>query len=395
MNFRKIIPYFFLITVSCIDPYVPPVIVSKGILVVNGHIYIEEKACKIQLARSQAITSKEAAVPELGAIISAEDIDGNLYTLAELGNGAYATFSNDFNYDVKYKLNIKTADGKKYESTFVSALKSPAIDTIYFEKGTTQEASEFSNALLQNWLVTLNANDPETRNKYYRFEFTETWEYRAYFISKYEYRPPNPLIIAPSIRNQLIYNCWKTDSTKTILTYSTENLNQNLISKFKLNSIPISSKKLDHSYSVESKIYAISKDEYTYWENLKKNSQSTGSVFDPQPSQITGNMKSLSDKEDLILGYFSPYSVSKFRRTIVSTDLNPVSFNKDNSDCKDGLNTIKPEEIANPSREGKLFIEKLYNQTGVFIGYSVTDARCADCRLVSPFGSIFKPPYMP
>ena len=36
---------------------------------------------------------------------------------------------------------------------------------------------------------------------------------------------------------------------------------------------------------------------------MKKNTEQTGSLFDPQPSQLSGNIHCLTDPNELVIGY--------------------------------------------------------------------------------------------
>jgi hypothetical protein len=48
--------------------------------------------------------------------------------------------------------------------------------------------------------------------------------------------------------------------------------------------------------------YALTKDQYDYWTELKKNSEQLGTLFDAQPSQLNSNIHSM-EIHRLVLGY--------------------------------------------------------------------------------------------
>lgn len=382
--------YIFIFLVSCIEPYIPPVVNAKGLLVVNGHAYVDFKTCDILLSRSQAVNSKEPAQPELAAKVTLEDNFNQSFSLNEIEDGHYFASNLNLEYGKNYRLKIITSDGKQYISTFVEALKAPVIEKINFQPDRLNEQNK-----VQNWKINIDAKDDNITNKYYRINYVETWEYRAFFQSSMFYFNEGS-VIEYKFRNNPneIYKCWKSDSSNKILTYSTENLTQNFISKFQIQDVEVSSKKFNNYYSILAKITAITKDEYLYWEDLKKNSQSTGSIFDPQPSKITGNFVNLNDKNDPVLGFFSPYSISQKRETKSNLDLKdtpPVRIF--DSDC--GESTIATDGGGQATRDGFLILRENRDRTGVLQGYFVATQSCADCRLIAPKGTNTKPSFMP
>ncbi len=53
------------------------------------------------------------------------------------------------------------------------------------------------------------------------------------------------------------------------------------------------------------KQYGLTQEEFEYWNQLAKSTERTGSLFDPQPSSVTGNIKSQGDPSEMVFGYFS------------------------------------------------------------------------------------------
>lgn len=391
-NYYKIFCILVICIFGCVENYTPPTISSTGLLVVNGSAFIETKTCAIQLTRTQDINSKLNPTPELDAIVSLEDNVGNIYNLENKKNGNYIATNLTLNYNTKYRLKIKTADQKVYVSAYSSTLKSPAIQNINFEPSEEKDAIE--NVAF--WNINIDANDTETKNKYYKINYIETWEYRSPLKSTLVFSDRNGFITINFRRNQdELFKCWKSDSNKAVLIYSTLNLNSSNISKFKINKVEVGTKKLNNAYSILVNLNTISQDEYKYWEDLKKNSELTGSIFDPQPSQVFGNVTNIADKKDNILGYFSVHSLSQKRITKLNSDLpNTEVVSTKTSDCF--LTPIGLNEAGQATKEGYLLLSYRYDPlTGQIIGYFRGQQDCADCRLVAPKGTNNKPTFMP
>jgi len=56
-------------------------------------------------------------------------------------------------------------------------------------------------------------------------------------------------------------------------------------------------------YSINLKQYAMSQDAYLFMQKMKKNTEQVGSLFDAQPSQISGNIKCLTDSNEPVIGF--------------------------------------------------------------------------------------------
>lgn len=68
---------------------------------------------------------------------------------------------------------------------------------------------------------------------------------------------------------------------------------------------------------------SISKDAYEYWRRVREIVNNTGSVFDTPPAPIKGNLYSVYDEEEVVLGYFE---VAKGKRERVFTTFADVPF---------------------------------------------------------------------
>jgi hypothetical protein len=67
--------------------------------------------------------------------------------------------------------------------------------------------------------------------------------------------------------------------------------------------------------------YAISEEEYKYWEAVRAIVNIDGSLFDPPPGTVRGNLYNPDNSEDQVLGYFSVIGVSYRRFFVNATDL--------------------------------------------------------------------------
>ncbi len=69
--------------------------------------------------------------------------------------------------------------------------------------------------------------------------------------------------------------------------------------------IPTGSEKLSVAYSDLIRQYAISKEAFNFWTNLKKNTEQLGSLFDLQPFTELGNIQCINNPSVKCIGYIS------------------------------------------------------------------------------------------
>ena len=112
---------------ACRKPYAPPVVSSStNYLVVEGGINSGSDSTFIKLSRTVKLTDKTSATPKLNAVLNVEGDQNTSYPLVEKGRGYYACAGLNLDNTHKYRLDIKTSDGKEYVSDFVPVLRLPA-----------------------------------------------------------------------------------------------------------------------------------------------------------------------------------------------------------------------------------------------------------------------------
>jgi hypothetical protein len=369
--------FFILIFIAgCKDVYNPPLKnVGYNYLVVEGNIVAGNDSTFIHLSRTIPVDDSSTAQPELNAIIKVESQDGEIYQLQDANNGSYFSASLNINANKNYRLHIFTSDGKEYASDYVPVKITPPIDSVSWK---------LDNSTGVN--IYVSTHDATNSTQYYRWQYVETWEHRPKYNSE--------LICDRSLGGvrlrspgEQIYRCWNTNTSGAILIASTENLSADVLYEKQLINIPYGSTKIDRVYSILVTQYALTKEAYEYWDNLKKNTEDLGSIFDPQPFADYGNMHSISDPSEPVLGYISACTATQQRIFIDWTQVQwPYSF----PNCED--TTVTPDKIDTVfSSFNYLPIHYVLSPPGAVFG---SLAECADCRLDGG-GTTVKPPYMP
>jgi hypothetical protein len=294
---------------GCKEVYIPPAIAANNnFLVVDGFINDGQDSTIVRLSRSRNLIDTVLPIPELNAQVTVEGQGSEIYPLNEVGNGEYGIDQLNLNINQLYRIRITTNTGEQYLSDFVPVKPTPPIDSI-------------------NWIrqddgvhIFVNTHDPTNNTKYYRWEYSETWEYHSEYESYFQYINKQ---IVPRDPNKHVVVCWSTQKGTNILIASSANLRQDLIYESPMLVIPQASDKISVEYSISVKQFALTKEAFEYWQNLKKSTEQVGGLFDAQPFQITGNIHSVTNPNEPVLGYISASSAESKRIFITNREVLP------------------------------------------------------------------------
>jgi hypothetical protein len=308
--------YFCIILISlglcsCKKPFTPKELVSDNnrYLVIEGVINSGNDSTFIHISRTKKVDTSSTILPELNAKVSVES-DGNTnYPLMQKGEGVY--FSTPLNLDGshKYRLRIQTSDNKEYVSDFLPVKNAPPIDSIGFATESTG---------LQ---IHVNSHDATNGTRYYRWEYKEDWQFHTIYVSAYKSNYVDSLVP----RKVDVYYCFANDASTSINIFSTTKLSQDIVSRAPIVFIPSSSEKIEMKYSILVKQYALTSEAYGFWENLQKNTEKNGSIFDVLPSEAESNFHCVTDPNELVVGYLSVGATTSKRIFIDKSEL-PASY---------------------------------------------------------------------
>ena len=361
---RLIFPFLLSVT-TCIEPFEPDSTKYENVLVVDGLITNLQESYKVELSRSIPYQDFSPD-PEIGAEVYIVDEDGVSTPLHEVKPGIYMTDSLEIRGEIgrKYKLLIITSDLESYESDYVELQSVPEIDTLYY-KYEEVETSDPNNPL-QGAQIYLSTHDPDNKTWYYRWEWLETWEFTTPFVASGRIN---------------LYRCWRSLESRSINTATSKRLTQDLIKDHPLNYISQQSNRLSIMYSILVRQYSLSSEAYAFWKSLENVNQNMGSLFDPTPTSVLGNLHHVEDPEHPVLGYFQASAVTTKRLFIDRTDLPKEMVVSSGYDYCDLLIAENPEEeeIEAIVRNNWIYLD---NYTiGPTTYYRFTNSiSCYDCR---------------
>jgi hypothetical protein len=364
--------YILIIITGCKDVYEPAIKnAGYGYLVVEGNIGAANDSTFIYLSRTIPLTDSSTKQPETKAAVKIESENGDTYQLQNLTNGVYYAPPLNINPNENYRLHIFTENGKEYASDYVPVKITPAIDSVSWK---------FDDAGGIN--IYVNTHDASNKTQYYRWQYVSTFEHRSVDSSTLIY--DNGLRVRLS--SEQIYRCYNVDTSGEIFLASTAGLSSDIVNEKKLVYIQYEGIEVRWVYSINVTQYALTREAYEYWDNLKKNTEQLGSIFDPQPFAAYGNIHCVSDTSEPVLGYISACSATQQRMYIFYSQ---VHYPYILSDCKSFI--VSPDDIDEIFSKIYLNVPLRYGDFGSVIGYTT---ECLDCRLTGG-GTTVKPPYMP
>jgi Domain of unknown function (DUF4249) len=351
-------------------PFTSPV---TGYLVVEGVINKGPGNTYIELSRTNKLSATQKQY-ETGASVNVEGNDNSTYQLQEISTGRYYAFLN-LNNSRQYRLRIKTPAGKEYLSDFVEVKITPPIDSISW-----QEESKGVQ-------LHINTHDPQNNTRYYQWDYDETWEFHSAYkpVLKFVTTIGPTGISSISIgykypnhgSDSTIFKCWRSASSNQLLLGSSAKLSQDRIYD-PLLFITRGDRRISVLYSINVKQYALTKAGYEFLEKMKKNTEQNGSIFDPQPSQLKGNIHCVTDANEPVIGYVNIASVQEQRLFIDNTQIPTWNYREY---CEEVKIKNVTDSILEAAGNGAIPTGPLaFNITDITY-FGVSTINCIDCTL--------------
>lgn len=282
---------------SCIVQFLPETTEDQDILVVEGLITDQPGPQTIKISTSMPLGTRSTLKPLAGCNVRLSDDLGNFFSLNEKTDGTYLTgLSFQSSVGRYYTLHIQTNSSHhilNYKSAPMLMKPVPPIDSVYYERVVLSRASD-GYPLGEGCKVYLNTHDPENICRFYRWEFTETWEFSLPYI----------------VTNK---TCWISNNSDKINIKTTASLSEDKIDRQPLSFITNGSDRLKILYSILVNQYSLNEDEYAYWEKLQNTVEQVGSIYDIIPASVPSNIKCIENPSENVLGYFSVSSVKSKR----------------------------------------------------------------------------------
>ncbi len=321
-----------LLMVSCIDPLDFRSSEQGEHLVVEGSFTNDPSLNYVRLSYS-----KPYADPYTQFVLDAE-----VYvTSAEGERYRFANDGDDGNYfpvqpleaagvvGHTYTLHIEV-NGKAYESSPITLKKPVPIDSVRFE--VDEQVYSFpgykERKVWPGYSVQVGYQDPADEKNFLRWTFSSQYEVstqpRDYLDSLTGLPKPKDCCARCFLTERL--NKFKVVTDR--LTNGQQVINQEVLF------IPFY-RYLSKKHKLTVYQHTITEEAYEFFRIMEQQKEATGTVFDPPPAEVHGNVYNVNDEDEQVVGYFDASTVSKQEITILSEEIDyPVPEFRWPDDCR-------------------------------------------------------------
>ena len=330
--------YFSLIILlfilsSCLEEVQIPTRLESAKLVVEGRITNEKPPYTVRLSYSgnqiyATDINLNLAVTGARVVIVDDMGDSTVLRPSFTEKGIYRT--SDPNYIGKigrsYSLKIDLKDGESYQSKPEKLTYCPPIDSLY---GIYEDI--INTSYPDGYRVYLDFKDPADTKNFYRWSaygYSRVSKIGAGGLLDDECSATNPFTGRGGFNV-----CWVPRYQTSIDLLSDVYFNGNIFRKKPVFYSPVYG---TGQHLIEIIQYSISRDTYQFWKLYDEQSSRTGTIFDPLPAPIQGNIINKNEANEYALGYFEVTGI--YRKKII------INGKYDRSEIYlNALNFIPPE----------------------------------------------------
>jgi Domain of unknown function (DUF4249) len=301
--------FLFLCCVRRIDP---PIRSGTSLLVVEGLITTDSTPYTVKLSYTGNFTNASTAVDSNqnfvnDAKVFIKDNAGDSSVCNLISPGTYQSNDSSFVGIVgwTYTLEIYLSNGKVYRSSPETIIEVPPIDSLslFFD------STYITDVRPNQFIISTHLRDPANTANYYR------WTSSGYFSRKswggtcgFNWGP-----CGDPFSCNCHAQCKQSFQSDQIVVQSDQFVNgQEIIEPVCY--VPIYWFGDDF---IEISQYSLSETAYGFWSQYLDQTNRTGSVLDPLPASLLGNVVNIADSTDIALGLFAASDVKKRKLKIV------------------------------------------------------------------------------
>lgn len=310
---------------ACLEEFIPETETgTQGLLVVDARITNEMKRHSVMLSRTSPV-GKDTLLFENGAQIQVVSENAS-YPYTMVGDGNYVSNSAfSAQPGASYRLEITLGNGKNYASEMVTTPEIAEITSVYAVRENNPSGEDGVS-------IYVDGQGSPNGSGLYRYEFEETykviapnWVERQFSLTNYDPCalpvPTFDLRVIPETYERK--TCYGADDSKRIIQFSTKGLAEDRVERFPVLFISKDNYIITHRYSILVKQLVDTPDAFAFYEKLSDIANGNGGLSGVQPGFINGNIKSLDNTNEEVVGYFSSSTVSEMRTFFDFEDIFP------------------------------------------------------------------------
>ena len=366
------ISIFLICVYGCIEPYHPDEEELKtGTLVIIAHLAGNAGTQSIQISRSSTIRYPSFD-PVRDCYVEVNRADDESIVFSESEPGHYkCTIGEDFLESGKnFQLTVITPEGETYESGYEHLHDAVNIDSVYWVR--EAQATVDPEQVLDGVRFYVDFDIDKAAGTYLRWQLEETYQIHNPEYTSFVFGKDRRYMQLPDSSSWR--TCWITLGIPRFFTLDLNHLEGSTYREMPLIYVSGESRRLHIRYSLLVRQFTISESAFIYWDELRKNLQSMGGMFDKQPALTPGNICNVNDQAEVILGYFSISGV--FEKRVFVDRIPEMHLKPDPEYCYPG--DFPPGLFYFPSSYLPVYLSRVYKEESEILGE--VNKYCVDCR---------------
>ena len=315
---QTLLVVLILLLTGCIDPIDIKNSQQGSHLVVEAAFTNDPEHNYVRLTYSQPYAEPYMKY-EKNAIVAVHSNNGEVYSFAyDAATNTYYPTAGAAAFGIPgqdYMLKVSLGP-RVYQSEWVTMKKPVPIDTVHFEIDEQQFAFKGDRAkkLYDGYRVLVDYKDPAGEKNFLRWSFLTTYEVatQPWDYVDFEGNPRPKDCCAKCLLTE------KLDRFKVIddrLSNGKHVINQEVLFMPFYRYLGVKNKLKVFQYSV-------TEEAYEFYRLMEQQKEATGTVFDPPPARIVGNMRNVNSEVEQVIGFFDVASVVTKQVTILRDDIN-------------------------------------------------------------------------
>ena len=300
---------------ACVDPVTPEFEFKEGLIFIDGFASVLPGTSFVTVSESVLDGEKFSNEFVRGAEVSFKNVNtGELIFLVEEAE-SYAP-ADEFAAAVGdvFELNVILPNGSQYQSLPETIIEPVPIRDMRFTYDPQLSFRDDLGGFVPGHSVLVSFEDPSDRENYYYWRFRsfetlvlcEICEDGIFRNGRCEKNPPDS-----NRKDYYVYlctpDCWRIRYNENIKIFSDAFANGTTVEALAIADVFLYTKR---DVLVEIQQFSISATAYDYYKTLKDISDNSGSFNAPPPAALLGNMFSINDSEEFVLGRFTAASAS-------------------------------------------------------------------------------------
>lgn len=361
MRLHIVVLLAFCLT-NCVEEYAPEIDKYSEIIVIDGLLTDTSITPFVEISRSVEVGALVTNSDYYsGATVQIKSESGESYSLTEKRKGRYEYNGEEIIGKVgeTFWVHIQYG-GEVYESKPEEMLPVGEVTDISYESVRSSNGASYDGV---NIFVSSKGEGNDSR--YVGWSFDEDWKFKV------------PVVSNRYATKQI---CWSKETSTGIMIGTSEANVVNAFDDLKVYTVSTDEPKLSIRYSSNIFQYSLTRDSYKYLEHVQNVNANNGSLFDPVPASVNGNIYCSSDEDVPVIGNFQISSVTSKRIFIDRLDLpKDMYIEPGGDDCKSLKAPIEDRRMQDSIvRQGFIIMDTATIEHITYIRYAKAKG-CFDC----------------